>query len=99
MIQNNQAMLTAMQSVSKSPQQIRPTQQYPLSPKVTVLGSPPPSGDEVERDWDEIEDVSSDEDLEFDGFSFPPPSGRSSSQIDPKSFTQPSTSAQPQPPP
>ena len=99
MIQNNQAMLTAMQSVSKSPQQNRPTQQYPLTPKVTVLGSPPPSGDEVERDWDEIEDVSSDEDLEFEGFSFPPPSGRSSSQIDPKSLTQPSTSAQPQPTP
>ena len=101
MIQSNQQLMSAIQnSITPQPpkDQACPSQQYPLTPKVSVLGSPPQSCEDVERDWEEMEDVSTDEEMDFDGFSFPPPSGKSTTpKVNPVNISQPSTSAQPKP--
>ena len=77
--QSNQSLLSAINQVaSKNPQppldKACPSR-VSLTPKGSGLLSASPNEDEDERQWEEMEDYSSDEDMEFEGFGSIPPSG------------------------
>ena len=98
--QSNKSLLAAIDKVvatTKDPQPPKDKACPSQSPtyKESGLFSPSPIEDD-EKNWEEMEDFSSDEELDFDGFSSFPPSGQSSPPTQgPQDIDQPSTSRQP----